>query len=213
MDLSFQEFVSSISAKLSNPLPGEQSQLIMAPYNRSRKEEALAKDPSPRKSAVLVLFFHKRSEPHVLLMKRSSYNGTHSAQVSFPGGKVEKTDTDHFHTALREANEEVGVEQSSVEIIGELSELYIPPSRFLVNPVIGIYQNKPTWQLNPREVQEVIELPLSLLLDDSCCKNGEVLASSINQKIKAPYFDVYGHRVWGATAMMLSELKYIINAY
>ena len=138
------------------------------------------------------------------MMLRPDYGGPHSGQVSFPGGKKEEADKDLTATALREANEELGIPSSHVDILGNLTELFIIASNFVVQPVIGYLDFRPEFKLDPREVVEVIETPVSELLRPEIRKERPFEVGR-GIEIIAPYFNINGHHVWGATAMMLNE--------
>ncbi|MBL4652986.1 MAG: CoA pyrophosphatase [Flavobacteriales bacterium] len=209
--MNFKEFQSKLSAQLQLPLPGIDAQLKLAPYARITRKMASELDSAPKLSAVLALVFPKNNEPHILLTLRNSYKGVHSLQVSFPGGKREDTDTSFEQTALRETEEEVGISPKSIQIIGKLTEVYIPPSRFLVHPFVGVTSTQPIYKPNATEVAEIIECSLSQLLDDDVIKEKDIFVSTTQLKMKTKYFDINGHVVWGATAIMLSELKEIIK--
>ena len=209
--MNFKEFQSKLSAQLQLPLPGIDAQLKLAPYARITRKMASELDSAPKLSAVLALVFPKNNEPHILLTLRNSYKGVHSLQVSFPGGKREDTDTSFEQTALRETEEEVGISPKSIQIIGKLTEVYIPPSRFLVHPFVGVTSTQPIYKPNATEVAEIIECSLSQLLDDDVIKEKDIIVSTTQLKMKTKYFDINGHVVWGATAIMLSELKEIIK--
>jgi 8-oxo-dGTP pyrophosphatase MutT (NUDIX family) len=192
-------------------LPGIASQYEMAPVSRPRFNiENLAEDKY-RPSAVMILFCtDNNGKLFIPLIERMAYNGTHSAQVSFPGGKYEAEDENLENTAIRECFEEIGLKEE-IEIIGKLTRLFIPVSSFLVEPYVGICNIKhPLFIPHEREVKSVIKLPLSQLLDDGIIEEGVVQASEY--KIKTPYFLVEGNKVWGATAMMLNELKAVLKA-
>ena len=165
-----------------------------------------------RPSGVLVAFYQKNNEWCIPLTLRHDYGGTHSGQVSFPGGKMENEDDTIQLTALREAQEEVGIEPQKVKIVGQLSDLYIPPSNFRVTPVVGVLDQAPEFVLDHFEVKELIEAPLSLLRSERTVKRKDIKVGN-RFKINVPYFDVYGQVVWGATAMMLSELLAIIDGW
>jgi len=207
----FTEFIEILSVALKGVLPAEPAQFKMAPKGRLLRKVALLLNPIPKLSAVLVLLYPKNKELHLVLMLRNEYNGVHSAQVSFPGGKRENKESLQ-KTALREAEEEIGVDAKKVKIIGKLSDLYIPPSGYLVTPFVGYSNKSPEFNPDPTEVQRIIEVPVSLIMDESTVKRKKIKVSTGNLKLNYPYFDVYGHTVWGATAMMLSELKEIIRA-
>jgi 8-oxo-dGTP pyrophosphatase MutT (NUDIX family) len=209
--MDFELFQKKLTQELQQPLPGIDAQLKLAPYARATRKMAKELDQNPRLSAVLALLFPKNNEPHLLLTLRNSYKGVHSQQVSFPGGKQEKFDSSFKHTALRETEEEVGIDPSSITIIGQLTEVYIPPSRFLVYPFVGATSTTPNYQKDDYEVAEIIECSISQLLDDSIIKEKDIFVNTTQLKMRTPYFDINGHVVWGATAIMLSELKDIIK--
>ncbi len=215
---NFETFISNLRQKLkSQSLPGTQSQETMSPITRKlqgyRQRVNDSQSNNARKSAVLVLIYPVANEPYIVFMKRSRDNTVHSQQVSFPGGKVEKGDTSLIHTALREANEEVGVDPKDVQIIGQLSTLYIPPSNFDVYPVVGYLDYKPNFITND-EVDKLLEVKLSDLLDKkNHASSAKATVGHGYQKIKhrdgneyvVPCYDVNDEVIWGATAMMLAE--------
>lgn len=141
-----------------------------------------------------------------LLILRNKYPGVHSGQVGFPGGREEPGDESLLHTALRETEEEVGAERAQIEVIRPVSQLYIPPSNFEVHPYLGIYPSTPSFRKQASEVEALVEIPLSEFLDD---KN--IITTRMNtsyaRDIEVPAYTLGGHTVWGATAMMLSEIR------
>ena len=206
-----QELLGALSNALKGPLPGTAAHQKMVNYDRPSVEEALRRRDGAKQSAVLVLLYPKMDLLHTILMLRTPYEGVHGSQVSFPGGKREPEDPDLLRTALRETNEEIGIETGSFEILGQLSEIYIPPSKFLVTPYVA-YSNDPgPFDPDPLEVSEVIEAPLLALLDESNVKEKKIFVQTVQAYINARYFDVNGHVVWGATAMIISELKEVLN--
>ncbi len=174
---------------------------------RETDEEELS---SARESAVLILFYPKDNETHIVLMQRPKYNGTHSGQVALPGGKVEESDKDVVHTALREANEEVGIIMEDVVVIGQLTEIYIPVSNFKVAPVVGAVDYYPDFVIDEREVEELIELKLSDLTGVKVLMETKIKFSD-NRILKTPCFNFNDKIVWGATAIMLNELRWILD--
>ena len=198
---------------LQEPLPGSSAHEIMAPYKRPDAIKLEGSDLKPKPSAVLVLLYQKLEVPHIVLMLRNAYEGVHSRQVSFPGGKKEVSDPNLLHTALREAEEEVGVHRNGIEVLGPLTEVYIPPSNFLVSPFLAFSETTPLFQPDPEEVAEIIEVPLLQLLDEKRVKEKMIPVMNGKMEIKAPYFDLNGHVVWGATAIMLSELKVLLQQF
>lgn len=207
---SIDSFTEKIRPQIAGKLPGSLAHAKMASARRKKLIHELPVPAEAKKSAVLILFYMKNEEIHTTLMRRSSYDGTHSGQISFPGGKKDPEDLNLEKTALRELNEEVGINPNKISILGSISELYIPPSNFLVRPYLGFTKKEFTYEPDPREVDEVIEMPLSLIFEEKTIKEG-LIELSTGFKVKAPYFDVYGNIVWGATAMILSELKDIVT--
>ena len=199
---------SYLKEKLQEELPGIKAHAEAAPSRRIRfeEEELLA----AKESGVLILFYVKDEEPHIVLMQRSLYEGKHSGQVSFPGGKRELSDRDIIHTALREANEEVGVVIDDVEVIGQLSDVYIPVSKFNVSVVVGVIDYCPEFKPDNREVEAIIELPLSELTSIESLEISKISMKN-NTMLKVPSFVFDGRVVWGATALMLNELRWLLR--
>ncbi|MCP4286926.1 MAG: CoA pyrophosphatase [Gammaproteobacteria bacterium] len=204
------DFIQRLRDQLTRQLPGEDAQFQMAPMKRLRMREALAAAPEVRQSAVLLYFFPKRDDWYIVLMKRPDYDGTHSGQVGIPGGRLEAGES-HLQAALREFEEEIGIAVDGSNLLGKLSDLFIPPSNYLVQPYVAYSLESPYYVPDPVEVEEVIELSATWLLNRSAIKRGKVRLNS-GVVIESPYFEVAGHTVWGATAMILSELKQILRA-
>jgi 8-oxo-dGTP pyrophosphatase MutT (NUDIX family) len=207
--MPFNDFVSLLSEKLESSLPGPDSHDLMAPVKARARQDYMEKAGEPKISAVLVLLYPQEEVIHTMLTLRHAYGGVHSAQVSFPGGKEEGDETPE-QTALREAREEVGVSEEKVEVIGRMTELYIPPSNFLVRPVVGVLDHEPKFVKEESEVDQLIPTPLSVIIDEEIVKTREIEISALQRTVESPYFDIAGQVVWGATAMMLSELKQIL---
>lgn len=205
----FIPFIEKIKLRLQEPLPGEDAQLVMAPSRRQFPEEFVV-HPDAKKSAVLVLLFPFDTTIHTILIQRPVYEGVHSGQVSFPGGKYEEGDLDLSFTALREASEEVGIKIKNVEIIGKMTDLYIRPSNFLVSPFIAYTDRKPDFVIDKHEVQKIISVDL-FALGNNEIKSEKIIIHSSGNKIKTPYYEIEGLTVWGATAMIISELNVIVT--
>ena len=205
-----QLFIKNITNALQQSLPGAQAQFQMAHTNRESLQ--LSQDLRQyRESAVLVLLYpNEQQELVILLIERSTYNGHHSGQIALPGGKKEKDDFDLQATALREFFEETGCE-SSPKIIGKLSYITIPVSKFIVQPFVAYLDHKPQFTIDAHEVNQLIEWPLDELLNPNTIKT-KTIEPVTGVKLKTPYFDVDGKLLWGATAMMLNELKHVIVA-
>ena len=208
--LAFSEFIEKLKQQLIQPLPGEAAQYKMASAHRKLPlRDYLAAAKNPMDSAVLVLLYPVNAKIYTVLMLRPQEQGVHSGQVSFPGGKYEETDGTFMNTALREVGEEMGIITEQVNIIGELSPLYIPPSNFLVHPFVGYMTEKPVIQPSKDEVKQVIEANFELLLDDTL-KDRKIIEVR-GYKIDTPFYNIYGNVVWGATAMILSELEDLLR--
>lgn len=205
--MNFIEFTKYLPKILNQQLPSVEAHLKMAPLERK-----VSMDPSyylsedPRLSAVMMLLYPKNNTAHLVLTKRNEYPGIHSAQISFPGGKAEPGDRDLAHTALRETFEEIGVAEEEIEVIMPFTQIYIPPSNFLVSPFLGLCYSEPAFKANTHEVAAIVELPVDVLLDDSVVVNVEMQTSYASRAV-VPAFEFQDHIVWGATAMILSELK------
>jgi len=193
-------------------LPGEAIQLKMAPIERLIELKTKARElNSARRAGVLALFYpNSNMETCLILILRKTYKGVHSAQIGFPGGKFEDEDVNLEATALRETEEEVGVPREVVSVIKELTEIYIPPSNFFVQPFLAITAKTPNFIAQEEEVEALIEVPLSHFMDDALLTT-KVLTTSYATNIDVPAFLLNGHIVWGATAMMLSEVRELIK--
>jgi 8-oxo-dGTP pyrophosphatase MutT (NUDIX family) len=156
------------------------------------------------------LLYPKKGQTHLVLIQRNSYEGVHSAQIAFPGGKYETPDVTFEKTALRETQEEIGIHPNNIEIIMPFTHLYIPPSNFMVYPFLGICKEEIVFVPDNNEVVNVIELPLNDFLNDDLVVK-TIMTTSYAEKIEIPAFKINEHIVWGATAMMLSELKEVLK--
>ncbi|MCI4666986.1 MAG: CoA pyrophosphatase [Bacteroidia bacterium] len=194
--------IKLLRSRLSDPLPGLQAQLELATSGRGSHWVVR---PDHKMGGVLILLYPKLGQWYILLMKRTEDGGAHSGQICFPGGRMEKGDSNISFTALRESWEELGIVPSEVEVMGQLTELYIPISNYLVVPTLGIAGKAPRFVPNASEVSAVIEAPLSYLLSPASRTYAEVV-NSRGLHMEVPAFVVNGEVVWGATAMMLNEL-------
>lgn len=165
----------------------------------------------PKRAGVMALFYpNVREQTYLLLIHRKAYEGVHGNQISFPGGKMEKDDTDLLATALRETYEEVGVHQGNIEVLCPLTEVYIPPSNFEVQPYVGLNKKPLPFRIQKTEVEALVEVSLSDFMDESKVVS-QKLTTSYAKEIIVPAFQFNGHIVWGATAMMLSEVKELLK--
>lgn len=161
---------------------------------------------------VMILFYKKDGAWYFPLIQRPDYDGVHAKQISFPGGKKDSEDEDLIATALRETKEEVGIASNKIKVIGSLTELYIIASNYNVLPVVGFMAEPPKFKADDREVDEILEVKLDdLMLEANRKEKPMTILQGIT--IHAPFFDLNNKVVWGATAMILSELKAILNQY
>jgi 8-oxo-dGTP pyrophosphatase MutT (NUDIX family) len=195
---------------LAQDLPGREAQLKMSPLPVDWRRFSLDAPATAKKSAVLLLFYPEASGVFFPLIKRPSYPGAHSGQVSFPGGKVEPSDPDLVFTALREAEEEIGIDASKVEVLGRLTDLYIPTSNFLVSPVLGFLNETPRFVPEAREVERIIPTAMSMIGHPQI-RQRTLVPIGEGRHLETPYFALDGEVVWGATAMILSELLQLLE--
>jgi len=206
MKMPVDTFFEQLQHKLNTALIGEAAHLRMIPQGRDLYPK---QDENPRKSAVLIAFYYHEDEIYFPLIKRASNNGSHSGQMALPGGKYEDADKDLIQTALREADEEVGIKASDVQVLGTLTEIYIGVTNYTVLPVVGFVSNKPDFVPDPTEVEEIHQVKLSELLKPENQHREEW--NIRNQKVQVPYYNLVNAKVWGATAMILSELESLLT--
>lgn len=203
-------FIKRLENRLQEPLPGQDAQFEMAHINREKVKIENYQPSGYRKSAVMLLLCPRGESFFIPLTERHTYNGAHSGQISLPGGKFEESDNTLENTARRECFEEIGI-SDNIEILGELTPLYIPVSRFMVYPFVGFLSSeKAAYQLSPKEVKDLVELDIEELLKPHLVKQ-TMIEPAPGIKFKTPYFDVQGKIVWGATAMILNEFKALMK--
>lgn len=203
--------IESLRARLKAPLPGDGAHREVMSYIRETARDVRLQRTDYREGAVLMLLYPHHDELHTCLIVRPDYDGVHSGQMAFPGGKREEEDHDLSMTALREAFEEVGIQPEAVEVVGSLSEIYIPPSNYLVRPFLGVSAYRPDFVLDPREVAGIVEVPLYHFMDESAIQERSVRVRQ-GVELVVPAFDVQGNTVWGATAMMLAEFRAVMKS-
>ena len=208
--MSIQALIHQLELQLQQPLPGRSAQYKMAHVIRKKD---IPVPNHARKACVLLLLYPKNGETYLALIERMSTNkdDRHSGQISFPGGKLEAEDASYQAGALRETHEEVGIAPEKIQVLGALTDLYIPVSNFLVFPFVGYLNENPQFVAQPSEVKTIVETPLALLQDPA---NLQYTNLRIKEGLlkDVPYFNVFGHIVWGATAMMLSEFLHLVEA-
>ncbi|MGC8782643.1 MAG: NUDIX hydrolase [Anaerolineae bacterium] len=193
---------------MAQPLPGLAAQLRMSPRPRPGTERILDPQLDCRRAGVLVLIYPRDGELCVVLTRRTETVDNHRGQISFPGGSLEPGE-DAAAAALREGWEELGIRPDAVEVLGALSPLYIPNSRFCIYPTVACAAARPDFIPNPGEVAEIIEVPLALLLDPTTRR--EEAWDLRGAAVQVPFYAVGPHKVWGATAMVLSELVALLQ--
>lgn len=163
-----------------------------------------------RKAGVLLHFYEAEGALYFTLIERPSYKGVHSGQIALPGGKAEKFDKDIIATALREAKEEVNIEPDSVVVITALSPIYIPPSNFLVTPVLSYSESIPNFDPDPKEVKSIIHVRLNELLEKDLISSTQVTLDG-GFKLQTNYLAIQNKVVWGATAILLNEFRHYLQ--
>ena len=210
--MNFDTFLKSISKIEHIPLPGQASQVKMSPSYRIQlveQQKEIIKDA--RKAGVMALFYPDlKQQTRLILILRKTYSGVHSAQIGFPGGKLEMQDPTLEYAALRETFEEVGVPIESMTVLKAMTSVYIPPSNFMVYPFLGITLQTPQFLKQDDEVEDLIEVTLDDFLADANV-GSQMLMTSLEKEVEVPVFKLNGHTVWGATAMMLSEIKDLLK--
>ncbi len=197
--------LEDIRRALSHPLPGIRAQLKMAPQPRAGRDVDLDVPADCRESSVLILLYPRAGRLNFVLTRRTEMVQSHKGQISLPGGAREGDET-LDQTALRETCEELGVPQDGTEVLGCLSAIYIPRSNYCIYPFVAYRPDPPVFYADPVEVAEVLEVPLALLLDPSIRRVEYWSAPDFDSPRRVPFFSIHGQVVWGATAMILSEL-------
>lgn len=202
--------MDDVRRALARPLPGIEAHLMMAPQPRPGWNPDFALPSDCREGGVLILLYPRGERLHIVLTRRTETVRSHKGQISLPGGKREGSES-LIETALRETYEEVGVSPEGTEVIGQLSELYTPPSNYCIHPFIAYRPTGPTFRPDPVEVAEVLEVPLATLLTPSTRKVEYWSDPHFESPRQVPFFDIHGQVVWGATAMILSEFVTLLE--
>lgn len=200
--------IENLRVRLTQSLPSTSSHQKMMKH-RLPIDQIDAEKLNAKKSAVLITMYPYQNDIHIVLTKRAEYKGVHSGQISLPGGKVEDQDRNLEQTALREAQEEIGIDPAKVDLIGSLSQLYIPPSNFIVQPFVGFMSEEPLMKAEEKEVDQIIRVPLSFLMESKNIKAAKV--STTNGTFQVNAFHYEGHVIWGATSMILAEFADVLN--
>jgi 8-oxo-dGTP pyrophosphatase MutT (NUDIX family) len=201
------DLAAALRARLQHPLPGLDAQLRMSPPQRGEPDQWHEAQRNARRAAVLALLYPFDGTVGVVLTQRHEDLKAHSGQISFPGGRIEGGETP-VEAALREGWEEVGVDRDAVDVLGTLTDLYIPPSDFTVTPVVATLPERPFFRPQEEEVDLIIEVPLPILFDPEARKSA--LWTFGEREIEIPYFAFGDFEIWGATAMMLAEFVAVV---
>jgi 8-oxo-dGTP pyrophosphatase MutT (NUDIX family) len=207
--LTFDDLAHQLPASLAGRLPGQEGQVRMSPRPRFGWKPGQLPDDA-RHGGVLLLLFPISGAPHVVLTVRDSALPHHAGQVSLPGGAIEP-DESIDEAALREAHEEIGLDPGVVRIIGGLSPLHVPVSGYVLHPRVGLASERPVLRPDMREVARIIEAPLERLRNPATL--GLETRHYRNRPVEVPYFAMHGEKVWGATAMVLSEFLCVLGSY
>jgi len=204
------EFIEDIRQKLQGELPGQEAQFKMTHAVRRSYKPAPA---DARIACVMCLFYEKNDQPHVAFIQRTSKNPNdrHGGQIGFPGGKEEESDRSHEAAARRETEEEIGIKGADIDVLGALSSLYIPVSNFQVYPFVGYLDYEPKFNRQVEEVDAILEIPFSTFFKKEARKTKDMRFSENVILKDVPYFDLGEHVLWGATAMMMSELVELVR--
>jgi 8-oxo-dGTP pyrophosphatase MutT (NUDIX family) len=208
MQPNSDNFISQLRQRFESPLPGKEAQYRMANFKRINQLHLQASPPADVRIACVLHLLHQQEDAWrtVLIRRSTNPNDKHSGQISFPGGRFEESDGALVNVAIREAQEEIGVESTDIEILGQLTELWIPVSNFLVYPFVGVLNGLPQFNPQPGEVESILTPSIDYLRNPAARKIGDVPIHSLGIVYKeTPHFEVDGHIVWGATAMILNE--------
>jgi len=205
-----QLFIDQLKAELLLDLPGVDAHLRLAPGIRINDLKTGQPPSHALESAVLIILYPFEGRLHTVVILRNEYEGAHSGQISLPGGKAEESDIDFSYTALREAREEIGINPDEMEIIGQLSRFYVRPSNFIIYPFIAYCEHRPEFHPDPIEVQRIIEIDIFKEISYENIIN-KTLTFKNDLKVDAPGLPVGGEFMWGATAMIFSELLQVLH--
>jgi 8-oxo-dGTP pyrophosphatase MutT (NUDIX family) len=206
-------FIQTIRDRLALPLPGREAQYKMAFAHRVEELQRRLNPPdNAKKGCVLLTLWEEQGAWHTALIRRTENpRDRHSGQISFPGGRHDDGDGSFAFTALREAHEEIGIPPDHVEILGTLTELYIPVSNFSVYPFIGLLRQAPSFKLQVGEVEQVFSVPLIQFQNPDFQTTADVMVGGQLLVREVPCFMVEDRPVWGATAMILSEFLALLS--
>ncbi len=209
--VSTRIFIDQLKAELLLNLPGVDAHQRLSPGIRLNDLKTVLPSSHAMESAVLIILYPNGNRLNTVVILRNEYDGAHSGQISLPGGKTEKSDIDFKYTALREAQEEIGIIPGEMEIIGQLSRFYVRPSNFIVYPFIAYCPHRPLFKADPIEVQKIIEIDVFSEISKANIVN-KTLTFKNRTQVEAPGFAVGGEFMWGATAMIFSEFLQVLES-
>ena len=204
----FDDCIAFLKERMKKPLPGLQAQLKLAPPFRDNIMPKVL--DNYRKGSVMLLIKNVKQQPNIVFIERSDDGKVHSGQIAFPGGKKDESDESLLATAIRETEEEVGLASHHISVIGELTQLYIPPSNFMVDPFVGCVEKEIDYFINKKEVKRVIEIPLAEFFSEGVIKNEDVV-TTYKGPVSVPCYNLHGVQIWGASGMILSELIFLFD--
>lgn len=208
IELSLEQITDFLKDRLKKEKPGLLAQLRMCPQPPPSIKACPEDEDDCLKAAVLILLYPKNNRPHLVFIKRSHTVHHHQNQISFPGGQKEGTESLE-QTALRETEEELGLNQQKIKVLGQLTPLYVAASNYLIHPVVAFLEETPHFQAQPEEVAEIIEVPLEHLLKEENLK--KEIWTLRGRKALVPFYHFQDHKIWGATAMILSEFLSLVE--
>ena len=204
----FTGFINELEEMLKGKLPAHDAHRKVMNH-RKAVHQLDGKNLNARQSAVLIHIYPKNNQLHTVFIQRPIYEGVHSGQIAFPGGKAEEFDAGIEVTALREADEELNIKATDLKVIGKLTPIYVPPSNFMIHPIIGYQESRPNFIIQESEVASYIECKLIHLIGDDKLISSEVIAGG--NKMSAKGFQLGEHFVWGATGMMIKEFAEVLG--
>ncbi|MBA4058492.1 MAG: coenzyme A pyrophosphatase [Marivirga sp.] len=207
--MNLQELSARLYQRLSSPLPGDNAHSILRAVPLGNTIPSFTHKLPPRPGGVLILLYQEGNSIRFPLIRRQEYLGAHSGQISLPGGKSERGE-DGVQAALREAEEEIGINRMKPNVLGILSNFYVIPSNFIITPVVAVLDTAPVFTPDPYEVAKILSGSIEDLVRDDAIKETEILAAG-QFRMMAPHFEIEREIVWGATAMMLNEFRMILR--
>jgi 8-oxo-dGTP pyrophosphatase MutT (NUDIX family) len=204
------DLISRLAYIIENDLPGEIAHHPLSPLHRPVTSEIIKNLTEYKASAVAIVLFEEQDDYRFILIQRTEYNGKHSGQISFPGGKKEDSDESYEMTARRECLEEIGINLDDATLLGKLSPVYIPVSGFLVEPFVFHYPYQPKYKQQNREVASIFSVPLKELLQDDVISTMNIRTENNLVMKNVPCFNLQEKQIWGATALMINELREVV---